>query len=72
MPRLRSFFRGRFVIGNIAANSNLSGGSAAGQCVHGACIIVTSLTRSIRYCVKKVLDNNRLSLPSAIMMRFDY
>ena len=28
-----------------------------------------SLPRSVRYCVKKVLDNNRFSLPSAIMMR---
>ena len=52
-------------------NSNLSGGSAAGQCVLGAFVIVTSRTRSVRYCGKNMLDIKRFSLPSTIMMRND-
>ena len=51
------------------SNSNLSGGSAAGQCVLSAQVIVTSLTRSVRYCIKKVLRYNNVSLPSTIRMR---
>ena len=52
-------------------NSDLSGGSAAGQCVLSAQVIVTSLTRSVRYCIKKVLGYNNVSLPSTIRMRID-
>ena len=37
----------------------------------GAQVIVTSLTRSVRYCIKKVLGYNNVSLPSTIRMRID-